>query len=308
MPNEIRFPYRNVAGDQIVASSQNAAGKEEQHVRLAGGAGPANEAGTISVVGGVVGGTTDYSSVGNVTIAVFGAAHAGFTIVLEASPDAGTTWFSMTAQDEATNTQAREPSIPTNGARLYSLSLFGLNRFRVRASARTSGTLSVVIAPGTALIEPVVAAVLSQPAGAQIASFTATNAVGAVTTTEVLVPMAASRNLAAPGAAVATQTVTAGKTFRPLGWQMSHISGAAVIARCTWSIRAVLTGTAAIGSPVVANAISQNPAATAGSVGSGPFVSSFPELPGGTSFAVSNILHIASAATTSTVSLWGLEY
>ena len=146
----------------------------------------------------------------------------------------------MTAQDESTNVQAREPVIPTNGARLYSLSLFGLNRFRVSASTRTSGTLSVVIAPGAILIEPVVASVLSNPAGAQLVSYTAENA--AYATSVALRSLVPQRNLTASAAAT-THTVPAGKTFRILNFNASIRQGATTAAiAVSFNLRAVLTG------------------------------------------------------------------
>ncbi len=306
-----------LASPQRMASTTDANSREEQHIRIAGGAGPANEAGSLTaaqpsattpVAGGTVGGAADYSSVGNVTVAVFGTTHAGFNVVFEGSPDGGTTWFSLTAQDEATNTQANTAAIATNGQRLFSLSLFGLNRFRVRASARTSGTLGVVIAPGVILIEPVLAAVMTNPAGSKPYSLTPANAgVATATTTEALASLIASRNLTAAATAT-TQTVTSGKTLRILGFAATFRGAAATATVAIITLRAVLTGTVTATSPVVAQIFLTTPAVANSHVFASLDLGQFIELPSGASFGVSTVLTIANTGSLAWPTIYGIEF
>jgi hypothetical protein len=317
--NPTRIPARAVAGDQFIAGTQDADGHIQNHVRLAGGAGPANETGSLTaaqptpgtpVAGGTVGGAADYSSVGNVTVAVFGAAHAGFTVVMEASPDGGTTWFSMSAQDEVTNTSVKDPAIATNASRLFSLSLFGLNRFRARASTRTSGTLSVVIAPGSFLIEPVVASVASNPAGATLLALeTVPAGVGQATVTDALISLSGHRDVTTAVGAASAFTVPVGKTFRVLGFTAWARNGAATATVMQVRLRVNKTGAAVVTSPIAATLLMPL-ANTVGASNRDAFFpsSSFVELQSGWGFAVTAVLGVASAASIVGVSLYGIEY
>jgi hypothetical protein len=289
----------------------------EQVVRIGGGANLANETGSLTaaqplpgtvVAGGTSTGTADYSSMGNVTIAVFGAAHAGFTVVFEGSPDGGTNWFSLSAQDEVTNVGVRDVPIATNSARVFSLSLFGFNRFRIRASTRTSGTLSFVIAPGTLIIEPVVSAVASNPAGSQMISLTPANAgVATATTTEALATLIPTRNFVA-AATSTTHVVTAGKTLRVLGFSAGFRGAAATATIAIITLRVNPAGAVAATSPIVAQIFLSVPA-TANShvVGSASF-GQFIEIPSGAGFGISTVLTTANAASVSWPTLNGIEY
>ena len=314
------LPIANGSGlvtPQRIASTTDGSGREEQHMRIAGGVTVANETGTLSaaqplpgtaVAGGTVGGAADYSNVGNVTIAVFGAAHAGFTVVFEASADGGTTWFSMSAQDEITNVAVRDVPIATNGARLFSLSLFGLNRFRIRASARTSGNLSVVIDPGSIPIEPVVASVASNPPGSVPVSLTPANAgVATATTTEALASLVISRNFSAAAAAT-TQTVTLGKTLRILGFSAAFRGAAATATIAIITLRVQPVPPVVATSPIVAQIFLSVPATANSHVSGDVELGQFLEIPSGFGFGISTVLTTANAASVAWPSLYGIEY
>lgn len=309
----------SLVNPQRIASTTDASSREQQHVRIAGGVAPANESGTLSaaqptpgaaVAGGTVGGAADYSSVGNVTVAVFGATHAGYNLLFEGSPNGGTNWFPIAAQDEASATAVIAPVIPTNSGDVYTLSLFGFNRFRVRATAFTSGTLSVIIAPGSLLIEPVVASVQSNPAGALAVSYqTAAAGVGQATVTEALLAMTGQRDLAAIASA-STFLVPVGKTFRVLGATAWARNGAATATMMAVNIRAVKTGTVTATTGGVLIPLQVPLANVVGNTNRDNFTvgSSFIELLSGWSFGVSAVLGVASASTVVGVSLYGIEY
>jgi hypothetical protein len=112
---------------------------------------------------------------GNITIAIFGT-YAGVSVVFEASPDGGTTWVGIGASREDTggNEGATAFALPTNAARLWTTGAPGFTNFRVRATAWTSGSASVIILPGTYPFEPMVTAIqtplVSTPTRANVAS------------------------------------------------------------------------------------------------------------------------------------------
>jgi hypothetical protein len=217
----------------------------------------------------------------------------------------------MTGQNELTNVSEANVLMPTNSQRVWSLSLFGFNRFRIRASTRTSGTLSVVIAPGTSLIEPVVSAINSNPAGAQMVAYrTVPAGVGQATVTEALLSMTGQRDLAAIAAATA-QAVPAGKTFRVLGMTGWARNGAATATMMAINLRSRKDGVAITATTgevlvplmcplanVIGNTNRDNYTAS----------SSFIELLSGWTWGVSAVLGVASAASIVGCSLYGIEY
>jgi hypothetical protein len=115
------------------------------------------------------------SVAGNITIAIFGT-YAGVSVIFEASPDSGTTWIGIgcSREDTGGNEGASAFALPTNAARLWTTGAPGFTSFRVRATAFTSGSASVIILPGTMPFEPMVTAIqtplVSTPARANVAA------------------------------------------------------------------------------------------------------------------------------------------
>lgn len=312
----------SLVSPQLLASTQNTSSEHEQHIRIAGGAGPANETGSLTaaqptagsvVAGGTSLGTTDYASVGNVTVGVGGATHLGFTVVFEAQMVSGGDWYTLPAQDEVTNTNIISPAIAQNSVRVFSLSLFGFKFFRIRASTRTSGTLSFVIAPGTVLIEPVVAAVLSNPAGAQSFALYAPTGLALATTSETALAVTPSRNFVA-AAAANSHAVTAGKTLRILGWGGTFRLGTAVTTpfpTAILNLRVNPTGAVTTTSPVV-NQVVMTPTSTAiGSTASNIVtLGQFLEIPAGAGaqIGITGALITANASATCYPTLYAVEF
>lgn len=135
-------------------------------VFLAGGGGLATVSGTLSAAGTNTPGTAATTSntgavvasvgtAGNITFAVISSAFVG-TISFEASVDAGLNYGAVMAIREDGSGAESSAAISTASAfiRIYTVALPGLQYFRVRTSAFTSGTLAVYMAPGPTLVEP----------------------------------------------------------------------------------------------------------------------------------------------------------
>jgi len=107
---------------------------------------------TASTTGQVVANTT---LAGNATFHVVTSAFVG-TLIFEGSVDGGLNYAPIMALRE--DGTGAESSLAINTAvafvRQWTVALPGLAYFRVRASAFTSGTAAVIIAPGPFLIEP----------------------------------------------------------------------------------------------------------------------------------------------------------
>lgn len=103
-------------------------------------------AGTITGAADVVAALTVMGAVG-VAVTLHGAAHAGVTVNFEVTDDGGTTWYSAGALDLATGAVVTSVALVANSSKAYQCNVTGFNGFRVRASAWTSGTLSVRIQP-----------------------------------------------------------------------------------------------------------------------------------------------------------------
>lgn len=134
--------------------------------------------GSITTASSTVTATTDVANAGTVTVCVFGT-YAGVNASFEASPD-GTNWFPIIAQRlDAHVTETTTGVLPANQSRAWDIPIPGPTQFRVRATAWTSGTASVVIVPAVNAFEiaPTVGfsgadtATLSQPANSA-SSFT----------------------------------------------------------------------------------------------------------------------------------------
>lgn len=119
------------------------------------GASYANTTGTITTATSSVT-TGNIGAAGNVTAYLYGT-HAGVTVVFEISPD-NTNWFpvSMNREDNGLADITSGP-LPANSVRAWTMGAPGLNFFRVRATAWTSGTANIVIIAGTYPFEPLVA-------------------------------------------------------------------------------------------------------------------------------------------------------
>jgi hypothetical protein len=149
-----------LAGDGVdapVATPQLASG--ELVLAIAGGV-YASTSGTITAPTSVVT-SGDISRAGNVTIGIFGT-YAGVNAAFEVSPDAGTTWFAVgcTREDSAIN-ETTTGVLAANTVRMWTTGAPGFNRIRVRATAWTSGTATVVLLPGAMPFEPLTAAVVN---------------------------------------------------------------------------------------------------------------------------------------------------
>jgi hypothetical protein len=118
------------------------------------GSQPTISSGTITTATSTVAAlVTNY---GNATIAIFGT-YAGVNITFEASPDGGTTYFPIQVQRETDGGVLSATGVLTaNTAALFSTSCPGYTHIRARATAYTSGTANVIIAPGSMPFEPVV--------------------------------------------------------------------------------------------------------------------------------------------------------
>lgn len=286
-----------------------------QVVRLGGGHSPIVESGSLTaaqplpgtvVAGGTVGGVSDVGHLGNVQITVSGT-YVG-ALMFEASPDGGTSWYPQAATREDTMKPEFLTATLTNLTATWQADLAGFNRFRVRMPTRTSGTAVILIDYGAHPFMPSVGSVPHQPPGAIPVNFF-TDSIAMVATAATLVNLAATRDLAAPGAATATQTVPTNKTFRPLGFTVSHTSGTAAVRRVIFRLVAVKTGTAVAGSASLLTVISVNPVATIGAAGDNQVSGAIlPELGPGYSFGVTAHLDAAAAGSTVSISLYGIEY
>lgn len=107
---------------------------------------------TASTTGQVVAAT---GSAGNATFHLVATAFVG-TVIFEGSVDGGLNYAPILAIREDGTGSESTLAISTAVAfiRQYTVALPGLAYFRVRASAWTSGSLAVLIAPGPTLIEP----------------------------------------------------------------------------------------------------------------------------------------------------------
>lgn len=295
---------------QLIATTLNSGSENEQHVRLAGGISPADVTGSITTATSTVGGSTDYSSVGNITVSIKGT-HAGVNATFEASDDAGTTWYPIAGAREDSGVAILSTGVlASNSSTSFAFSLYGFDRFRVRATAWTSGTANVVISVGALPFEPIVSSIQSNPPNAVAVSYnTAAAGVGQATTTEALNTMVSQRDLTTAGTAT-TFTVPVGKVFRILSVTSWARNGAATATMMQTNLRAIKTGTitATTGGIVVPLYMPlQN---VIGATNRDNFTpsSSFLELQSGWSWGVSSVLGVASAATVVGCAVTGIEY
>lgn len=114
----------------------------------------ANTTGSITSAASVVT-VTDLMGVGAVTVLISGT-YAGVNVTFETSVDAGTTWVAVAAQPLGTTNPVLATStgiLTTNSTNAWNISpLLGTAQFRVRATAWTSGSASVVISPSAQFV------------------------------------------------------------------------------------------------------------------------------------------------------------
>lgn len=297
----------SLVSPQNIASDTNASTELEQRLRVAGGVSPVTTSGAIIASTTAIT-TGDIGVLNNVTV-VFGGTHAGVNLTFQVSPDAGTTWVPIVGSRlDGTGAESVSGVLPSNSTRGWEFTLPAVNRFRVQATAWTSGTAnSVIIAAGSMPLEPVVNAIQSNPPGAQLVSYTAANAAYTITT-EALRSLTPQRNLTASGAAT-TFSVPAGKTFRIMNFNVIVRQGATTSALAvTFNLRAVLTGTATASSPIITNTAAAVTNVVGASASAGGALAPYIELPSGASFGVSDLSNATSAGTTVWVTVNGIEY
>ena len=108
--------------------------------------------GTITTSTSTVTATTDLPNAGTVSVGIFGT-YAGVNAAFEVSFD-GTNWFPIIGQRmDAQVTETTTGVLPANQTRAWDIPTPGPTSFRVRATAYTSGTANVVIAPAVNAFE-----------------------------------------------------------------------------------------------------------------------------------------------------------
>lgn len=123
--------------------------------------------------------TAAATNYGQATVVVFGT-YAGVSFVFEVSADGGTTYFPLQIAREADGAVLLGDTPATNGTVGYIADLpGGVTNFRVRATAFTSGSASIVIAPAAGPVMPVVS--IGNTGGATGASSTVAGSATAVT-------------------------------------------------------------------------------------------------------------------------------
>ncbi len=300
MANNYRLPT-TPSGDAGIgpnmATTDNGVA-HEQWVRIAGGANPTGVSTGLAAVG-TVGGATDYSSVGNISVSVFGTYGGAALPVLnfEGSPDGGTTWLPLAGQQESSGAvEMITQPLPANTIRSWAFSFYGLNRFRVRVTNWTTptGTMTVRIDPGAQAFEPVVSAVLSKPATQVPTNFS--TVVGGVTgvTAEALISLIPTRGAVAGGAATA-QTVTAGKTFKATALSIAISNSAATQNGVRVFLRALPSTPVLVTSPIMAMVGISAPNAVSGGM-TGAVLPLDIDFPSGWGFGLTQIAAIASGS------------
>jgi hypothetical protein len=149
--NNITVPVQGGTAN-LATDDKDGLGVHWQRVQMSGEQSP-TVTGSLSAVAGTV--LVDVNNMGNVSFALYGT-HAGFTVIFEGSPDDGTTWFPVQVQREMDGAVLGTDTLAANAGVLYTADCPGVTHFRVRATARTSGTVNVLIIAGGMLAMPVV--------------------------------------------------------------------------------------------------------------------------------------------------------
>lgn len=216
---------------------------------------------------------------GNVSFQLTTSAFVG-TIVFEQSFDptgAAGTWGPVTvATSDGLSAPTQSLTINTAAAylRQYGSAVFGAELFRMRVSAFTSGTLSVLLKAGAASYEPSPAlgpsaatiGTVLEPARTNVTlNYTATAPVVA----DTLLTLALNRGGAA--SSVNTVPVTAGKTLRVTAVMVNLRATAGTLPFGLATLRVNYSGAAVLASPVALYVAVSGNAAVAGNTGTTTF-------------------------------------
>lgn len=107
--------------------------------------------------------TTTVNAIGWATASVtVNGTYAGVTINFEVS-DEGTTWYSTTCTRTDVAVQETSEAVTDSSTRAWDCAVFGSTKFRVRASAYTSGTANLGITMSTVHVEPAATVSISPP-------------------------------------------------------------------------------------------------------------------------------------------------
>lgn len=297
----------SLVSPQVITSVNDGTG-EQQVMRLGGGYGPADVTGSITTATTVVGGATDYSAVGNITVTVKGT-YAGVNMSFEASDDGGTNWFPIAGAREDSGISTMVTGVlASNTSYSWAFSMLGFDRFRVRATAWTSGSAAVIISAGTLPFQPKVSSVQANPPNAtQVSWYTAAAGVATATTTETLATGIITRDLTASATAT-TQTVPVGKTFRILSMYAWFKNGTTAITTGVFNLRAIKSGTVTATTGGVVITLQESLAVSATGNMSYTPSSSFIELQSGWSWGVTTVASAATTGGLGGVTIMGIEF
>lgn len=219
--------------------------------------------GTITTSSSVVGGATDYGTAGNVTV-TFTGTYAGVNATFQVSPDAGTTWYATQGQRiDSGVAESTTGVLPANTTRAWNFSMLGYNRFRVLATAYTSGTASVSIIPGTMPFVPVVSAVANSVTRVPVL-LTFNSSAPVVAETLVSTVKTTGGSAAAGATSIAPTT---GKTLRITSITATLRATAATLPFGTIRIRSNAAGATLVGSNMLVTFDFGGTAAAIGNVG-----------------------------------------
>ncbi|UYL87131.1 hypothetical protein QEH40_gp10 [Microbacterium phage OscarSo] len=129
---------------------------------------PPNTVGSVSAVADAVAIAMD--SLSDVIFYFKGAAHAGFNLTFEQSPDSTDgidgAWFPVLAKNQGASgtVSSTTGALSSNGSSSYAVSAPGASYVRARVTARTSGTLEVIASGSTAARPTDLTATLSSSA------------------------------------------------------------------------------------------------------------------------------------------------
>jgi hypothetical protein len=149
-----------VAGDPALVTTPSPNG-----IHYIQGVQTTNTAGSITTATTVVG-PLDVTGKNVVTVAIFGT-YAGVSCVFEASPDS-TNWFTVQGSRVDNGLLATGLTAATNTTMAVDVPIGAFTAFRVRATAYTSGTASVIFAAQTLPYDPCPATIPQQATGSNL--------------------------------------------------------------------------------------------------------------------------------------------
>lgn len=250
---------------------------------------------------------TGLDAFGSCQIAVSGT--YGFTTtpptyIIEASPDAGTTWQNVAALREDNNQLELTGNLPANTLRSWLLDMHGFNQIRLRFTAwgTPTGTIAARVIPSGLPFQPAPA---GQPTGKVYASFSAVIAAGV--TTEGMFTLTPNR-AGVNGSTGTSFAVTTGKRLRITHIVATVRSGAAAVQWARFLLRHNPSGAAIVTSPIVTVVEAGTAAAVSGNAQQA-VIELGPDGPEFTGTDQIGISHIDSATTNlDSVYAYGYEY